>query len=543
MRSIQRALAPVVPLLALLCAFAGTGLAAVRGDFNGDGKADVVWRNASTGENYLYPMNGALILPGEGYLRGVADANWKIVGIGDFDGDGKADLLWRNSSTGQNYIYFMDGTSIKPTEGFIRTVADLNWSVAGIGDFDGDGKDDILWRNSSTGESYLYPMNGLAIQATEGFVRTVADPNWQVAGVGDFDGDGKADVLWRNLATGENYLYPMNGTAILAGEGYVRSVADTNWKVAGVGDFDGDGKADVLWRNSSTGENYLYPMNGLAIKAGEGYLRTVADLDWTVAAVGDFDGDGKADILWRKGVTGENYVYPMNGTAIKPAEGYLRTVADANWRVALSKGARRADVIIAVDTSGSMTQETNLVRLQLNTFAAMIRSSGVDLNVVLIADPAKLCVPAPLGSGACPADGNLPGYRHVATAVQSTDALQVILNTYAQWSASLRAGSLKTFLVVSDDDSNLASSTFNTQLLALNAGLAGYRFDAIVATVAPVFFPTPNACANLGAALGTQYINLAGQTGGIARNLCDQSSTDFTTHFDAFAAAIIAGAQ
>jgi hypothetical protein len=228
----------------------------------------------------------------------------------------------------------MDGLIIKPAEGYIRTVADQNWQVAGIGDFNGDGKDDILWRNADTGENYLYPMDGLAILPEEGYLRTVADPDWGIAGVGDFDGDFKADVLWRNSSTGENYLYPMNGTAIKPMEGYLRTVADLTWKVAGVGDFDGDGKADVLWRNSSTGENYLYPMTGNAIKPTEGYLRTVADQNWQVKGTGDHDGDGKADVLWRNSLSGENYLYPMDGTTMKPTEGYLRTVADLDWEIA-----------------------------------------------------------------------------------------------------------------------------------------------------------------------------------------------------------------
>ncbi len=158
----------------------------VRGDLNGDGNSDIVWRNAATGQDYIYLMNGSAIA-GEGFLRAVADQNWQIAGIGDFDGDGKADILWRNASTGENYIYPMNGTTILGTEGYIRTVADLTWRVAAVGDYNGDGKADILWRNAWTGQNYLYPMNGTTILGTEGYIRTVVDLNWQVAGVGGGD--------------------------------------------------------------------------------------------------------------------------------------------------------------------------------------------------------------------------------------------------------------------------------------------------------------------------------------------------------------------
>jgi len=299
-----------------------------KADFSGDGRSDILWRNSASGENYLYPMDGTTILPAEGYLRTVADQNWQVAVVGDFDGDGKADILWRNAATGENYAYFMDGLAIV-NEGYLRTVADLTWQVAGVGDFDGDGKIDILWRNASTGENYVYFMNGLSI-ANEGSLRTVPTP-WQVAGAGDFDGDGKADILWRNASTGENYMYLMNGLSI-TNEGYVRTVPVLAWEIKGVGDLDGDGRADIVWRNAASGENYAYLMQGTNI-AGEGYLRTVADLNWQIVALGDYHGDGKSDILWRNASTGENYLYPMDGISIKATEGFLRSVPVGDWSV------------------------------------------------------------------------------------------------------------------------------------------------------------------------------------------------------------------
>jgi hypothetical protein len=305
--------------------------AATSADFNADGFSDVLWRNNSTGENYIYPMQGTTVLGGEGYVRTVPDPDWKIVGIGDFNGDGKSDILWRNSTTGENYIYMMNGMAIA-NEGYIRSVADRNWQVAGVGDFDGDGKDDIVWRNAATGENYLYLMSAFDI-TSEGYLRTVADTSWKIVAVADVDGDSKADILWRNAATGQNYVHPMNGTAIKTTEGYFRTVANQNWRVAGVADLDGDGKADIVWRNAATGENYLYPMDGKIIKPSEAYFRTVADLNWQIAALGDYDGDGKSDLVWRNSATGENYLYPMDGSTIKPGEGYFRRVADMRWQI------------------------------------------------------------------------------------------------------------------------------------------------------------------------------------------------------------------
>jgi len=313
-----------------LAAFVGA--TAARGDFAGDGRSDLLWRNAATGENYVYPMDGNTILPGEGYVRTVADLNWHVVGTGDLDGDGMHDVLWRNAATGENYVYFMNGRLIA-REGYLRTVPDPDWRIAGAADFDGDGRDDILWRNALSGENYVYLMNGLSI-AGEGYLRTVADLEWQIVGVGDLDGDGRSDILWRNAGSGHNYVYPMDGTSIKGTEGFLRTVENMAWQVKALGDIDGDGKADIVWRNSTTGENYVYPMDGTAIKPSEGYLRTVSDLAWTIAATGDYDGDGKSDLLWRNTFTGENYLYPLDGKTIKPTEGYIRTVADQNWTIA-----------------------------------------------------------------------------------------------------------------------------------------------------------------------------------------------------------------
>jgi Tol biopolymer transport system component len=146
-------------------------------DFNGDGKADILWRNQATGQNIVWLMDGTNLTTGVA-LTPVADANWDISGTGDFNGDSKEDILWRNSTTGQNIVWLMDGTNL--TTGVALTpVADANWSIGGIGDYNQDGKEDILWRNGATGQNFAWLMNGTEL-ATGVALTPVADSNWQI---------------------------------------------------------------------------------------------------------------------------------------------------------------------------------------------------------------------------------------------------------------------------------------------------------------------------------------------------------------------------
>ena len=107
------------------------------------------------------------------------------------------------------------------------------------------------------------------------------------------------------------------------------------WQVAGNGDYDGDGDADISWRNTSTGQNWMYLMNGATIESSVG-VNTVS-MDWEVAGSGDYNGDGKSDILWRRtgfggvGGDGRNWMYLMNGATIISSVG-LNTVP-TDWEL------------------------------------------------------------------------------------------------------------------------------------------------------------------------------------------------------------------
>jgi hypothetical protein len=307
------------------------------GDFNGDCKSDVLWQNSGTGEPYFWLMNGTAI----GSQGGQVDvsSDWVIQGVGDFSGTGTADVLWRNSTSGEVYIWFMNGSSVT-SQGSPGTVT-TDWSIQAVGDFNGDGKADILWQNSTSGEVYVWLMNGLTI-TSQGSPATVSPSSgWNVVGVGDFNDDGKADILWQNDTSGEVYIWLMNGTGI-ASQGVVANSLSPNWAVLGVGDFDGNGTSDVLWQNSSTGQIYIWFMNGLTIASQRSpgspsppsstVCCSGVGNGWSIVGVGDYDGSGRASILFRQLSTGEVYIWLMNGATIA-SQGSPGTIPAA-WKIA-----------------------------------------------------------------------------------------------------------------------------------------------------------------------------------------------------------------
>ena len=76
------------------------------------------------------------------------------------------------------------------------------------------------------------------------------DVSYQVAGVADFTGDRKADILWHHATRGEVWVWTMNGATRLA-ETWAGTVPDTDYGIVGSGDYDGDGKADILWHHAT----------------------------------------------------------------------------------------------------------------------------------------------------------------------------------------------------------------------------------------------------------------------------------------------------
>jgi hypothetical protein len=266
-------------------------------DFNGDGTSDVLWLNTTTHRVADWSIvNGVK----SGAQIGVGSATGlNVVGAGDFNDDGTSDILVQNASTLALQVWRMSGGKRSGAPVAVGGPAmAAPWSVAAIGDFNGDGTSDILWRNSSTGKLQDWTMSDDHYVSSIALNSNIPGAGWSVKGVGDFNGDGVSDVLWVNSSLHELLDWQMGGGKLKVSE---PTVAPSGaWTYVGVGDFKGNGTDEALIESAShtlsawnvvTGSHFS--LGSLAVPAG-----------FSVAGIGDYNDDGVSDVMLYNKTTG-----------------------------------------------------------------------------------------------------------------------------------------------------------------------------------------------------------------------------------------------
>lgn len=297
-------------------------------DFNGDNRTDLgVARSTSVSGQSTWWINDGATVNGIPWGLGVGFAGGDIATPKDFDGDGKADLsVWRSNNGGSNGSYYFtlqSSNSVVVATQFGHTGDDPTI----VEDYDGDGKVDYAVFRATPGAGdpcggqsvwYYRPSGNPSVPYSYACWGTTGDRPYP----GDFDGDGKGDiVVVRNTGGSAVHYQMLSGGAInvlnygLSGDKFVSS------------DFDADGRTDLCAvRDSGTRHfDWFVTLSGNGQFFAVGWGATATDY----LVPGDYDGDGKSDIaVWRSGSGGDNgYFYQLRSSSSPTAEKFGKSTA------------------------------------------------------------------------------------------------------------------------------------------------------------------------------------------------------------------------
>jgi len=294
---------------------------------------------------------------------------------GDFNGDGKLDQTCSTAS-GQQYVIFSNGNGSfsvsapwPATGSFCRS--STTGSILYYGDFNGDGKQDLICYN---------PSGTVAVAFSNGDGTFTIAPSWPSSGtfcanggiqVADFNGDGRQDLLCSTASGLQVALSNGDGTFTAAPQ-WSYSLCTTNGDMR-FGDFNGDGLQDLAFSclNGSTYEYWVLFSNGngtFSLGPGES-AGAWSDASKTLSCqyfeVGDFNGDGRDDILCPAGTTGKTAV------AFSKGDGTFTLAPGGAWPASgtwcMPSISNRADTVLIADFNGDGKQDMACVNTDSST--------------------------------------------------------------------------------------------------------------------------------------------------------------------------------
>ncbi|MCX5392396.1 FG-GAP-like repeat-containing protein [Streptomyces sp. NBC_00094] len=216
----------------------------------------------------------------------------KAAGFGDMNADRKSDVIVRDKA---GRLWFLPGDFSG------RLIGTGGWNAMSAivrhGDFTGDAREDLIAREAATGKLWLYPGTGTG---GVGARKLIGSGGWnamtKITAFGDLTADGRSDLLAVEASTGKLWLYPGTSTGTLGARKLIGSGWNAMNTLVAPGDMNGNGRADLIAREPATGKLWLYPATG----TGTFGARVLIGSGWNVMAsflaVGDFNASGTNDL-------------------------------------------------------------------------------------------------------------------------------------------------------------------------------------------------------------------------------------------------------
>jgi hypothetical protein len=285
----------------------------VLNDVDGDGRSDLIWRSPATSYFETWIMNGSMFSRASGYSM---MTDQRILTSGDFNGDGKVDLVATNSA---NALQMWIGSGSWFTPVSMGRTFGAGWKPIGNVDVDADGKSDLIWVNEGTSYFETWLMDGAVLASARGL--NLANDS-RIMTAGDFNADGRADLLisdsTRQLSVGigsaTGFAYQPMGRTFAPG-----------WTAIAAGDLNKDGKIDLLWRSAATSYFEAWAMDGASLMQATGFTPPAGQ---RIIGTGDFNNDKALDLLI---IDSSNYLYGWMGTGSSFAVEPLNRTVGPGW--------------------------------------------------------------------------------------------------------------------------------------------------------------------------------------------------------------------
>src|SRR6266540_3336541 len=195
--------------------FVGFGTAAGGATFTQIGATQWQIHSGRDGHNeVITPPYGASVHTSDYVFQDALGNSAPVATAGDFNGDGKADILWQHDS-GLPMIWTMDGATVTNSSA-LPNPGEPAWHIVAAADFNDDGKSDILLQNADSGLPMIWTMDGATVTNSSALPNP-GEPAWHIVAAADFNGDGKSDIVLQNADSGLPMIWTMDGTTLTNG--------------------------------------------------------------------------------------------------------------------------------------------------------------------------------------------------------------------------------------------------------------------------------------------------------------------------------------